>query len=170
MLVELIAEKKKFFAGTREQQSKESKPPTKTQIRNRMCTYLKQMGGYKHNQLKGRSYEEIQKLFDLTYKQVNTFVPMDSEVMKSKERNKEKVLKVGNGALESDKYQNKQKIDDMVELLNVTPLAIKPPVIDNNKDCQGEEHRREDFRDPLEVGLKLGTGNIRLEDEYERVL
>ncbi|GJR20410.1 hypothetical protein Tco_0968937 [Tanacetum coccineum] len=56
-----------------------SKPPTKNQIRNRMCTYLKNMGGYKHNQLKGRSYEEIQKLFDKAYKQVNSFVPMDSE-------------------------------------------------------------------------------------------
>ncbi|GJX94734.1 hypothetical protein Tco_0349320 [Tanacetum coccineum] len=44
-----------------------------------MCTYLKNMGGYKHNQLKGRSYEEIQKLFDKAYKQVSLFVPMDSE-------------------------------------------------------------------------------------------
>ncbi|GKB40620.1 hypothetical protein Tco_0885562, partial [Tanacetum coccineum] len=46
-----------------------SKPPTKAQIRNIMCTYLKDMGGYKHNQLKGRSYEEIQKLFNKIYQQ-----------------------------------------------------------------------------------------------------
>ncbi|GKA62011.1 hypothetical protein Tco_0761530 [Tanacetum coccineum] len=48
-------------------------------MRNRMCTYLKNMGGYKHNQLKGKSYEEIQKLFDKTYKHVNSFVPMASD-------------------------------------------------------------------------------------------
>ncbi|GJZ87164.1 hypothetical protein Tco_0658774, partial [Tanacetum coccineum] len=78
MLVEMIAERKKFFAA-----EQRSKPPTKNKIRIRMCTYLKNMGGYKHNQLKGRCYEEIQKLFDKAYKQVSSFVLMDSEVVKS---------------------------------------------------------------------------------------
>ncbi|GKD44576.1 hypothetical protein Tco_1269221 [Tanacetum coccineum] len=82
MLVEIIAERKKFFAAQRAADQR-SKPHTKTQIRNRICTYLKNMGGYNHNQLKGRSYEEIQKFFDKAYKQVNSFVPMDSEVVKS---------------------------------------------------------------------------------------
>ncbi|GJW33522.1 putative ribonuclease H-like domain-containing protein [Tanacetum coccineum] len=44
------------------------------------------IGGYKHNQLKGKSYEEIQKLFDKAYKQVNAFVLMDSEVVKSSKK------------------------------------------------------------------------------------
>ncbi|GKF08850.1 hypothetical protein Tco_0043074 [Tanacetum coccineum] len=82
MLVDMIAERKKFFTAKRVVEQR-SKPPTKTQIRNRMCTYLKNMGGYKHNQLKGRSYEEIQKLFDKAYKHVNSFVPIDSEMVKS---------------------------------------------------------------------------------------
>ncbi|GJT55563.1 hypothetical protein Tco_0990617 [Tanacetum coccineum] len=42
MLVELIAERKKLFAAHRAAEQR-SKPPTKTQIRNRMCTYLKHM-------------------------------------------------------------------------------------------------------------------------------
>ncbi|GKF70373.1 hypothetical protein Tco_0203430, partial [Tanacetum coccineum] len=46
MLVEMIAERKKFFATQRAAKQR-SKPPTKNQIRNRMCTYLKNMGGYK---------------------------------------------------------------------------------------------------------------------------
>ncbi|GJU17221.1 hypothetical protein Tco_1145187 [Tanacetum coccineum] len=49
-----------------------------------MSTYLKNMGGYKHNQLKSKSYEEIQKMFDNEMRRVNTFIPMDSEVVKSK--------------------------------------------------------------------------------------
>ncbi|GKB69402.1 hypothetical protein Tco_0930814 [Tanacetum coccineum] len=56
-------------------------------MRNRMCTYLRNICGYKHNQLKGKSYEEIQKLFDKTYKQVNSFVPMASD---DKEKGSEK--------------------------------------------------------------------------------
>ncbi|GKE22379.1 hypothetical protein Tco_1433891 [Tanacetum coccineum] len=58
LLVEMIAERKRFFAAQRAAEQR-SKPSTKTHIRNRMCTYLKNMGGYKHNQLKGKSYEEI---------------------------------------------------------------------------------------------------------------
>ncbi|GJW75326.1 hypothetical protein Tco_0134696 [Tanacetum coccineum] len=42
MLVEMIAERKKFFAAQRAAEQR-SKPPTKTQIRNRMCAYLKNM-------------------------------------------------------------------------------------------------------------------------------
>ncbi|GJR94844.1 hypothetical protein Tco_0267018 [Tanacetum coccineum] len=58
LLVEMIAERKRFFAAQRAAEQR-SKPPTKTHMRNRMCTYLKNMGGYKQNQLKGKSYEEI---------------------------------------------------------------------------------------------------------------
>ncbi|GJZ55395.1 hypothetical protein Tco_0610588 [Tanacetum coccineum] len=47
------------------------------------------MGGYKHNQLKSKSYEEIQKMFDNEIRRVNTFIPMDSEVVKSKKETKE---------------------------------------------------------------------------------
>ncbi|GJZ52602.1 hypothetical protein Tco_0607117 [Tanacetum coccineum] len=151
MLVEMIAERKKFFTAQRAAEQR-SKPPTKTQIRNRMCAYLKNMGGYKHNQLKGRSYEEIQKLFDKAYKQVNSFVPMDLEVVKSSETRTEGSSKRAGDELESDKSK-KQKIDEHVEaekddgqeeaemkkhieivkddevVIDVIPLAIKPPMI-----------------------------------------
>ncbi|GKA72822.1 hypothetical protein Tco_0779038 [Tanacetum coccineum] len=42
MLVEMISERKKLFAAQRAAEQR-SKPPTKTQIRNRMCAYLKNM-------------------------------------------------------------------------------------------------------------------------------
>ncbi|GJT51827.1 hypothetical protein Tco_0977984 [Tanacetum coccineum] len=55
--------KKKHFAMLRAEE-KRRKPPNKAQKRNLMSTYLKNMGGYRHNQLKSKSYEEIQKLFN----------------------------------------------------------------------------------------------------------
>ncbi|GJU84448.1 hypothetical protein Tco_1291994 [Tanacetum coccineum] len=113
MLVEMIAERKKFFAAQRAAEQR-SKPPTKNQIRNRMCTYLKNMGGYKHNHLKGRSYEEIQKLFDKAYKQVSSFVSMDSEEVKSSETRIQESSKRAGDELKSDKSK-KQKIDEHVE-------------------------------------------------------
>ncbi|GJR30625.1 hypothetical protein Tco_1106857 [Tanacetum coccineum] len=151
MLVEMIAERKKFFAAQRAAEQR-SKPPTKTQIMNIMCPCLKNMGGYKHNHLKGRSYEEIQKLFDKAYKQVNLFIPMDSEVVKSSVTRTERSSKRVGDELESDKSK-KQKIDEHVEAekdddqeetemkkyseivkddevaINAIPVATKPPMI-----------------------------------------
>ncbi|GJU64523.1 hypothetical protein Tco_1246358 [Tanacetum coccineum] len=59
LFVELLEKRKKHFAALRAQE-KRSKPPTKAQKRNTMSTYLKNMAGYKHNQLKRKSYDEIQ--------------------------------------------------------------------------------------------------------------
>ncbi|GKE25706.1 hypothetical protein Tco_1441090 [Tanacetum coccineum] len=147
----MIAKRKKFFAAQREAE-KRSKPPTKNQIRNRMCTYLKNMGGYKHNQLKRRIYEEIQKLFDKAYKQVSSFVPMDLEDVKISETRTEESSKRARNVLKSDKSK-KQKIDEHVEAekdddqeeaemkkhieivkdneveIDDIPLATKPPMI-----------------------------------------
>ncbi|GJZ96088.1 hypothetical protein Tco_0668422 [Tanacetum coccineum] len=50
-LVETIAARKKFFAAQREVEIRK-RPPTRTQLRNQMITYLKHMGKYTHNQLK----------------------------------------------------------------------------------------------------------------------
>ncbi|GJU11128.1 hypothetical protein Tco_1133524 [Tanacetum coccineum] len=54
-----------------------------------MSTYLKHMGGYTYKQLKGKSFDEIQKLFDKEMKRVNTFVSMGSEVQENKEKKEE---------------------------------------------------------------------------------
>ncbi|GJY42387.1 hypothetical protein Tco_0429657 [Tanacetum coccineum] len=93
--------RKKHFAKLKAEE-KRRKPPTKAQMRNLMSIYLKNMGGYKYNQLKSKSYDEIQKLFDNEMKRVNTFIPMDSEVVKSKEGTKESSKRIED-VLESDK-------------------------------------------------------------------
>ncbi|GJT57794.1 hypothetical protein Tco_0992848 [Tanacetum coccineum] len=77
----LMDKRKKHFAKLRAEQIR-IKPPTKAQKRNQMCTYLKNMANYKHSQLKNKSFEEIMMLFDNTMKWVDSFVPMDLEVVK----------------------------------------------------------------------------------------
>ncbi|GJS56835.1 hypothetical protein Tco_0651619 [Tanacetum coccineum] len=76
-----------------------------------MSTYLKNMGGYKYNQLKSKSYDEIQKLFDNEMKRVNTFIPMDSEVMKIKEGIEECSKRI-----EDELESNKQRMEDDKEI------------------------------------------------------
>nr|GEX26059.1 hypothetical protein [Tanacetum cinerariifolium] len=88
MLVDLIAERKRFFAIQRAEQIR-NKPPTKAQLRNKMVTYLKHMGKYTHNQSKSKSFEEIQVLYERELKWINDFVPMDSEEVNDSEQQAE---------------------------------------------------------------------------------
>ncbi|GKA90623.1 hypothetical protein Tco_0812493 [Tanacetum coccineum] len=123
--MEFIEKRRKHFAALRAQE-KRKRPPTKTQKRNQMSIYLKHMGGYKHNQLKGRSYDEIQKLFDKEMKRVNSFVAMNSEaqeISRKKDENSYKKAKIAQDVsakrvgdkLEFDKSK-KQKTDENEEV------------------------------------------------------
>ncbi|GJZ43506.1 putative ribonuclease H-like domain-containing protein [Tanacetum coccineum] len=85
LFMELMEKRRKHFAALRAQE-KRNIPPTKAQKRTQMSTYLKHMGGYTYKQLKGKSFDEIQKLFDKEMKRVNTFVAMGSEIQESKEK------------------------------------------------------------------------------------
>ncbi|GKF24964.1 hypothetical protein Tco_0080858, partial [Tanacetum coccineum] len=150
LFVELMNRRKKHFAKLRAEEIRR-KPPTKAQKKNQMSTYLKNMSGYKHSQLKSKSYDEIQKLFDKEMKRVNTFVDMNSEVVKGSETRTEESSKRAGDELESDKSK-KQKLDKHVEAekddqekaemkrhieivkddevaIDAIPLATKPLVI-----------------------------------------
>nr|GEX07347.1 zinc finger, CCHC-type [Tanacetum cinerariifolium] len=63
-----------------------NKLPTRAQLRNKMVTYLKSIGKYTHNQLKSKSFKEIQKLYEREQKWINDFVPMDTEMVKDSEK------------------------------------------------------------------------------------
>ncbi|GKG09937.1 hypothetical protein Tco_0338683, partial [Tanacetum coccineum] len=79
-----------------------------------MSTYLKNMTGYKHNQLKSKSYDEIQEIFNKEIKRVNTYVDMNTELVKSSETRTKGSSKRAGDELEFDNSK-KQKIDKHVE-------------------------------------------------------
>ncbi|GJZ68290.1 putative ribonuclease H-like domain-containing protein [Tanacetum coccineum] len=188
MLVEMIAERKKFFAAQRAAEQR-SKPPTKTQIRNRMCTYLKNMGGYKHNQLKGRSYEEIQKLFDKAYKQ-----SLESDKSKKQKIDEHVEAEKDDDQEEAEMKKHIEIVKDDEVAIDVIPLATKPPMIVEYKivkegkfgyfqliRADGSSKRylsmikmlqnidREDLETLWKL-VKAKHGNTRPEEDYERVL
>ncbi|GJU72735.1 hypothetical protein Tco_1264140 [Tanacetum coccineum] len=82
MLVELINQRKRYFATQRAEERK-NKPPTQAQQRTYMSNYIKHMGGYTLQQLRGYSFDEIKTLFETTMRRVNTFVSIESEVDKA---------------------------------------------------------------------------------------
>ncbi|GKA05139.1 hypothetical protein Tco_0684259 [Tanacetum coccineum] len=117
-----------------------------------MSTYLKNMAGYKHNQLKNKSFDDIQKLFDKAMKRVHTFVDMDTELVegsevkaKGSETRVERSSKRAGEELEQESSK-KQKLKDDKETtelqrlikvvhnkeevaIDAIPLETKPPCI-----------------------------------------
>ncbi|GJT82426.1 retrovirus-related pol polyprotein from transposon TNT 1-94 [Tanacetum coccineum] len=77
---QLLEKRKKFFAAKRAEE-KRNKPPTRAQQRSIMCTYLKNMEGWKPKSLKNKSFANIQELFDKAMKRVNTFVDYRTELV-----------------------------------------------------------------------------------------
>nr|GEY87029.1 hypothetical protein [Tanacetum cinerariifolium] len=123
-----------------------SKPPTKTQKRFQMCTYLKNMANYKHNQLKNKSFKEIQMLFNNTMKWIESFVPMDIELVKGSKKAPKGSSKRARGKLEQEdaKRQRIEEENESAELkrcleiipdndddvkIEATPLSSKSPTI-----------------------------------------
>ncbi|GKA84841.1 hypothetical protein Tco_0806495 [Tanacetum coccineum] len=116
MLVEMIAERKKFFVAQREAEQR-SKPPTKTQIRNRMCAYLKNMEVVKSSETrtKGRSKragDEIKS--DKSKKQ-----EIDEHVEAEKDDDQE----------EAEMKRHIEIVKDDEVAIDAIPLATKPPMI-----------------------------------------
>ncbi|GJZ81019.1 hypothetical protein Tco_0646013 [Tanacetum coccineum] len=112
MFVELMDKRKKHFARLRSKEQRK-KPPTKAQKRNTMSIYLKNMARYKHNQLKTKSIEDIQMLFDkaMTRKQK---LDENVEVEVDDEAEIKKLMEI---------------VPDDEVAIDVIPLATKPPII-----------------------------------------
>ncbi|GJU04746.1 hypothetical protein Tco_1121176 [Tanacetum coccineum] len=123
LFVQLLEARKKHFAAIRAKE-KRNTPPTKAQKRNTMSTYLKNMAGYKQNQLKNKSFDDIQKLFDKAMKRVDTFVDMDTELVEGSEQ------KVDEDKETTELQRLIEVVPDKEEVaIDAIPLATKPPSI-----------------------------------------
>ncbi|GJS65397.1 hypothetical protein Tco_0679961 [Tanacetum coccineum] len=111
-----------------------------------MSTYLKNIGGYKHNQLKSKSYEEIQKLFDNEMRRENTFIPMDSEEIKSK-KGTEESYKGTEDELKFDKSKKAKRSEEKAKGSRKKMLGKKRA----GKEQQQESSKRQRMKDGKET-------------------
>nr|GEX39450.1 hypothetical protein [Tanacetum cinerariifolium] len=100
---DLGEKRRKHFAAKRAEE-KRNKPPTKAQQRKIMCTYLKNMKGYKIKDLKLKEFDSIQEMFDKAFKRVNTFEDFRTELVEGKEKRARTELE--------QKITKKQKVED----------------------------------------------------------
>ncbi|GJS89991.1 putative reverse transcriptase domain-containing protein [Tanacetum coccineum] len=180
--------RRKHFAAKREE--KRNKPPTKAQQRSIMCANLKNMEGWKPKDLKNKSFDSIQKLFDKAMKRRSSKRAGDELEQESIKKQK----------VDEDKETTELKslmevIPDEEEVaVDAIPLATKPPSIVDYKihkewkktyyqiiKADGSSkmylvfsHMLKSFdREDLETLWKLVKakhGSTRQEEGYERVL
>ncbi|GJT53462.1 hypothetical protein Tco_0988516 [Tanacetum coccineum] len=103
-----------------------------------MCTYLKNMEGYKLKYLKLKEFDSIQEMFDRAFKRVNTFKDFRTELVEGKEK------RAGTELIQE--ITKKQKVEDDIETaklkqlmeiipdeeevaIDAIPLAVKSPTI-----------------------------------------
>ncbi|GJZ26403.1 hypothetical protein Tco_0570656 [Tanacetum coccineum] len=125
-MVETIAVQRKFRAAQRATEIR-SKPPTRTQLRNLMITYLKNTGGYKYSHLKGKTYKEIHGLYERQQKRNQDFILMDTEVINDSGKKNDSSSKPAGGSRKktlsrkragekkSEESAKKQKLEDVAE-------------------------------------------------------
>ncbi|GJX23939.1 hypothetical protein Tco_0228384 [Tanacetum coccineum] len=112
-----------------------------------MITYLKNIEGWKHKDLKSKDFDSIKEFFDKAFKRVNMFVDYRTNLVEGSSKRagdkleqeatkKQKVDDVQETAKENDdqeatKIKELMKIDlDEEEVaIDAIPLATKPPTI-----------------------------------------
>ncbi|GKE12647.1 hypothetical protein Tco_1416198 [Tanacetum coccineum] len=143
---QLLEKRRKHFAAKRAEEIR-NRPPTRAQQRSIMCTYLKNMEGKKVKDLKNKSFDSIQKMFDKTFKRVNTFVNFRTELVegsskragieleqevieKKKVDDVQETAKVDNDKETVELQSPMEVIPDEEEVaVDAIPLATKPPSI-----------------------------------------
>ncbi|GKE54156.1 hypothetical protein Tco_1489312 [Tanacetum coccineum] len=79
-----------------------------------MCTYLKNMEGYKLNYLKLKEFDSIQEMFNRAFKRVNTFKDFRTELVEGKEKRA--------GTELAQEITKKQKVEDDKETIEIKML------------------------------------------------
>ncbi|GKB10914.1 hypothetical protein Tco_0844837 [Tanacetum coccineum] len=137
LFVQLLEKRRKHFAAKRAE-DKRNKPPTKAQQRKIMCTYLKNMEGKKPKDLKNKSFDSIQKMFDRAFKRVDTFVDFRTDLVEGSFKRAGEELKHENAKKQKeDDDKEIAEIKSLMEVmpyeeevaLDAIPLAVKSPSI-----------------------------------------
>ncbi|GJY70192.1 hypothetical protein Tco_0473895 [Tanacetum coccineum] len=102
-LHDTIAAQRKFLAEQRAIAIR-NRPPTRTQLRNQMMTYLKHVGNKKHSDLKNKTFEEIQALYEKVKRFDESFTVVGST------EDERKIKEMNEGAKDLEQKRLKKKV------------------------------------------------------------
>ncbi|GJZ47967.1 hypothetical protein Tco_0601799 [Tanacetum coccineum] len=108
-LHDTIAAQRRFLAEQRAAAIR-NKPPIRTQLRSKMMTYLKHVGNKKHSDLKNKTFEEIQALYEKVKRFDESFTVISSN------EDARKIKEINEGASDPDKKKKFVKEDVLTML------------------------------------------------------
>ncbi|GJR80894.1 hypothetical protein Tco_0151679 [Tanacetum coccineum] len=94
-----------------------NKPPTRTQLRNKMMTYLKHVGNKKHSDLKRKTFEEIQAMYEKVKRFDESFTVVGST------EDERRIKEMNEGVKDTD--QKRLKKDDTAAKQDVKKQGTK---------------------------------------------
>ncbi|GKE57524.1 hypothetical protein Tco_1496709, partial [Tanacetum coccineum] len=130
---QLLEKRRKHFAAKRAEEQR-NKPPTQAQQRKIMCTYLKSVEGMKLKDLKNKSFDSIQKMFNRAFNRVNTFVDFREDLVEcSSKRAGEELEQESTKKQKVDEDKDTTELQSLMEVIpnekevaiDVVPLATK---------------------------------------------
>ncbi|GKA98323.1 hypothetical protein Tco_0826260 [Tanacetum coccineum] len=133
-LHDTIAAQRRFLAEQRAIAIR-NKPPTRTQLRNQMMTYLKHVGNKKHSNLKSKTFKEIQALYEKVKRFDESFTAVGST------EDEKRIKEMNEGVKDTDQKKLKEedtaKVPAKVEVIEQGTKKRKGGYYQN--DCKENE-------------------------------
>ncbi|GKA61222.1 hypothetical protein Tco_0760629 [Tanacetum coccineum] len=132
-LHDTIAAQRRFLAEQRAIAIR-NRPPTRTQLRSQMMTYLKHVGNKKHSDLKNKTFEEIQALYEKVKRFDESFTAVGST------EDERKIKEMNEGAKDLEQKRLKKKVAK--ETPKKEDTAKVPAKVDVTEQALGYGHMK----------------------------
>ncbi|GJS94574.1 hypothetical protein Tco_0801542 [Tanacetum coccineum] len=158
-LHDTIAAQRRFLAEQRVIAIR-NRPPTRTQLRNKMMTYLKHVGNKKHSDLKNKTFEEIQALYEKVKRFDESFTVVGST------KDEKRIKEMNEGVKDPDQKSLKKRVIE--ETPKKEDTAKVPAKVDMTK--QGTKKRKGGHMKMLARKTKRSQSDVDSDDEHRKCL
>ncbi|GJU74646.1 hypothetical protein Tco_1266051 [Tanacetum coccineum] len=158
-LHDTIAAQRRFLAEQRAIAIR-NRPPTRTQLRNQMMTYLKHVGNKKHSDLKNKTFEEIQALYEKVKRFDESFTAVGST------EDERKIKEMNEGAKDLEQKRLKKKVAK--ETPKKEDTANVPAKVDMTEQCT--KKRKGGHIKMLARKRKRPQSDVDSDDEHRKCL
>ncbi|GJV62356.1 hypothetical protein Tco_1468456, partial [Tanacetum coccineum] len=155
-LHDTIAAQRRFLAEQRAIAIR-NKPPTRTQLRNQMMTYLKHVGNKKHSDLKNKTFEEIQALYEKVKRFDESFTAVGST------EDERRIKEMNEGVKDPDqKSLKKRVVEETPKKDDTTEVPAKQDVAE-----QGTKKRKGGHIKMIARKRKRPQPDVNSDDEHK---
>ncbi|GKD51632.1 hypothetical protein Tco_1280608 [Tanacetum coccineum] len=158
-LHDTIAAQRRFLAEQRAIAIR-NRPPTRTQLRNQMMTYLKHVGNKKHSDLKNKTFEEIQALYEKVKRFDESFTAVGST------EDERRIKEMNEGVKDPDQKSLKKRVVE--ETSKTEDTAKVPAKVDVTE--QGTKNRKGGHIKMIARKRKRPQPDVNSDDEHRKCL